>query len=1379
MTKSLTSVRKGAAWLVALVATFSFAIVPAMGQARAPQQREGSGDLILDAGGVAGTPNLDLTQIRRQAGFNLYGAADAAGAGLHGTGNLSYAIDNYGPCDSPLSGFCAWNVHPARSPGAATFSFFEVLYFAGAPPSQRAKIAAAGAPSVMNATGGGYTALMNFGLFAGRAEWGPRDLTLAKLFSGVPSTDDGGCRDNTGFGNGYYPTGLPLLATSNCTDTWAGGVWGGDRLIGNKPGEGWYQYWNDDPAGFNFDYWRVADSYKVTTSPFMGNNFSTYGESSDHYEEILNAYGNVIPGGTGTPGFQGYPLGLVWRFEAFNFGLPALSGVTFIRYTVINRSEDVYGVGVDYDSLYLGFAPGTGGTGTAGGQRYSDYYDPSISTAFYHESGSGSPNYCSDGSRAPSGVSTCAPAATDLRGYNNGGNAIIVLKSPIGDLRNKLYTRTLAGSACTPGTDPFCDPANAARGDTITFNHGHICGYGGCWATTHNVNDRRSFGMISSTEGNVLDGRAIGSLSNSENWLTFRSAGFPGSGGGTFNRWVPGSTGPAAAAWDWNHDGISDTLFYDTCHTNGCVVEASDTMPGGQINAYGNVGGVLAAGPVALAAGDSTSWYVAFVGELDSTRTYSAINQAITAYMTFYLLPESPPPARILSTQVTTGSDFDLRQDPSVTLYFSEDPEKWVDPYLASQAATQTDPTLKAELTARASDNLAAIEIYKSCDGGNTFTSDANCDGDPATDAQGNPIGFGWEAYATIERDKQPGGDIPNAFTDNNVVAGKSYLYVFIGRSRGATFLTITSGAPDSIQFAPPISNPLSRSTADPNVASVYIPASRQAGATTASATFSETGLGSTVPFNLSFTDNVTAGTYVAQFGNRITVERDSSISGAAPLGSRVTVEYLVSADTGGVMVPNVVVNSSSYTRAGATEVPVAGSGTTTTAAPGDTVTTTTVYSGLGFVVSRAGTAYFATTTLTGAAATPTGLLAVPDFPGFSISADNSVAGSYNTSEVATYGPNAATALGVTEGDTIPRGTIVNPRLPQWREQTSGVTAYGRGQYVLTWTDEAFGLPNGVQLNVNNPSATEAEFDAALESRGVGLTGLTDTITANLLAVDQGDLVPVRVPFTVHNATYDRDVSVAMVKRLSDRFLLGTGQDTARINIPSDAWVPGDHLVFMENVQEDSVGASGGVVLSGGLTGTPIQVTHRRVTFSTAVIGCDSPREGCNPVGLNSLGFSGGLPVYAGDEIHFEYYAGFKATSRYTWDLVAPTRGDDITLVTDSAMGAIQVVPNPYIVYSAYQTDATTGMVMFTNLPPAGLVRIYTVSGQFVQQIDWTSADLNGAGDLFYDLKSREGIDIATGLYIWVVTAPSDPTNPASTPVVARGKFVVIRGNPR
>jgi hypothetical protein len=66
---------------------------------------------------------------------------------------------------------------------------------------------------------------------------------------------------------------------------------------------------------------------------------------------------------------------------------------------------------------------------------------------------------------------------------------------------------------------------------------------------------------------------------------------------------------------------------------------------------------------------------------------------------------------------------------------------------------------------------------------------------------------------------------------------------------------------------------------------------------------------------------------------------------------------------------------------------------------------------------------------------------------------------------------------------------------------------------------------------------------------------------------------------------------------------------------------------------------------------------------------------------------------------------------------------------------------------------------------------VFSLSGQYLQQLSWTEADLNSTGDLPYNLRTREGTDLASGLYIFVITAE----NGSGGKQFARGKFVVIR----
>ena len=63
------------------------------------------------------------------------------------------------------------------------------------------------------------------------------------------------------------------------------------------------------------------------------------------------------------------------------------------------------------------------------------------------------------------------------------------------------------------------------------------------------------------------------------------------------------------------------------------------------------------------------------------------------------------------------------------------------------------------------------------------------------------------------------------------------------------------------------------------------------------------------------------------------------------------------------------------------------------------------------------------------------------------------------------------------------------------------------------------------------------------------------------------------------------------------------------------------------------------------------------------------------------------------------------------------------------------------------------------------------------QQLSWTQSDLLASGnnsphgDLPFNLRTKEGLDLMSGLYVYVLTATGANANGK----VARGKFVVIR----
>ncbi len=87
----------------------------------------------------------------------------------------------------------------------------------------------------------------------------------------------------------------------------------------------------------------------------------------------------------------------------------------------------------------------------------------------------------------------------------------------------------------------------------------------------------------------------------------------------------------------------------------------------------------------------------------------------------------------------------------------------------------------------------------------------------------------------------------------------------------------------------------------------------------------------------------------------------------------------------------------------------------------------------------------------------------------------------------------------------------------------------------------------------------------------------------------------------------------------------------------------------------------------------------------------------------------------------------------------------------------VAVVPNPYVGAASWE-PATTSVgrgerrVYFIHLPAKCTIRIYTISGRLVQTIEHSSTVDDGQEP--WNLVSRDGMDIAYGVYIFHVEAP-------------------------
>ncbi|MEK7253999.1 MAG: hypothetical protein AAB316_04590, partial [Bacteroidota bacterium] len=90
-------------------------------------------------------------------------------------------------------------------------------------------------------------------------------------------------------------------------------------------------------------------------------------------------------------------------------------------------------------------------------------------------------------------------------------------------------------------------------------------------------------------------------------------------------------------------------------------------------------------------------------------------------------------------------------------------------------------------------------------------------------------------------------------------------------------------------------------------------------------------------------------------------------------------------------------------------------------------------------------------------------------------------------------------------------------------------------------------------------------------------------------------------------------------------------------------------------------------------------------------------------------------------------------------------------------LASINLVPNPYLAYSAYETDQQPDIVKITNLPPKCTVTIYTLYGGFVRRFDRNEMPTeNGQTlpDIEWDLRNQKGNKVASGIFLVHVKAP-------------------------
>jgi hypothetical protein len=153
-----------------------------------------------------------------------------------------------------------------------------------------------------------------------------------------------------------------------------------------------------------------------------------------------------------------------------------------------------------------------------------------------------------------------------------------------------------------------------------------------------------------------------------------------------------------------------------------------------------------------------------------------------------------------------------------------------------------------------------------------------------------------------------------------------------------------------------------------------------------------------------------------------------------------------------------------------------------------------------------------------------------------------------------------------------------------------------------------------------------------------------------------------------------------------------------------------------------------------------------------------------------------------GDVYQVDFKRPFIESDSLLFSVIPEKEVDDKLL--QETMESITVVPNPYVMTNVMESAVSNyqlsqrRQIMFTNLPAQCTIKIFTVSGVFVDEIEvnnsmanrQTDWDLNSAanGTAKWDLKTKTGLDVAPGYYIYHVKS-------TRTGHEKMGKFAILK----
>lgn len=113
-------------------------------------------------------------------------------------------------------------------------------------------------------------------------------------------------------------------------------------------------------------------------------------------------------------------------------------------------------------------------------------------------------------------------------------------------------------------------------------------------------------------------------------------------------------------------------------------------------------------------------------------------------------------------------------------------------------------------------------------------------------------------------------------------------------------------------------------------------------------------------------------------------------------------------------------------------------------------------------------------------------------------------------------------------------------------------------------------------------------------------------------------------------------------------------------------------------------------------------------------------------------------------------------------------RAFSVDTAVSGDLSKVHTVPDPFYVTNALAVSADTQHIEFVHLPTRAIIRIYSVSGRLVALL--THNDVTGGGQEDWNVRSRDGKPVASGVYFYQVEGPDHRTKV--------GRFTVVTYRP-